>query len=124
MEWVRPVVVLRPGKSTVLVVTVVGASTDAVEIAPRQSVSNCVRDIYQGVVERFFRRSRIDTLLEILLVMFLELAVLFYGFDGWTPQYLPVDGDVEDRFHEDLEINENAGIEIFTNVVIVIFVRG
>ena len=53
--------------------------------------------------------------------MFLEPTVLFYGFDTWTPPCLPVDGDVEDSVHEDLEINENTGT---TNVVIIISAGG
>ena len=124
VEWVCPVEVFRSGKLTVLMVMVLGATGDTVEVAPKKSVDNYVHEVHQGLVERLFRRGRIDTLLEILLAVFLELTVLFYGFYGWTPQCLPVDGDVEDSFHEDLEINENMVTEIFANVVITIFAGG
>ena len=96
----------RSGKPKVLMVMVLGASGSA-----------------DGrLVERFFRRGRIYTSLEIPLAILLEPTVLFYGFDDWIPQYLPVDGDVEDGFHKDLKIDENtATSEIFTNAVVIIF---
>ena len=122
MEWVCPVEVFRSGKQRVLVL---GTSRNAAaKIAPKQSVDDCVREAHQGLIERFFRRGRIDTSLEILLAMFLEPTVLFYGFDTWTPQRPPIDGDVEDSFHEDLEVNENTGTEVFTNVAIIISAGG
>ena len=105
-------------------VMVLGASGDTAEVAPGQSVDNCVHDVHQGFVERFPRRGRIDTLPEILPVVFLKPTVLFYGFDGWIPECVPVDRDTEDRFHEVLEIDENAGTKIFTNVVIIISAGG
>ena len=120
MECVFPVEVLRSGKRAIAMVMVLGASGDAAEIAPEQSVDNCVHEVHQGLVERIFWRGRIDALMEILLDTFLEITVPGYCFDSRSPQCLPVSGDVEDSFNEDLEINENTGTEIFTKVVIVI----
>jgi hypothetical protein len=58
--------------------------------------------------------------LEVLLEVFFEVSAVPDLVDGWLPSRLPVVGDVEDVFHEDLEVDENSALQILANIVVVI----